>query len=128
LKGIIVKLPKKGDLKVCDNWRGVTLINVASKIFARCIFDRIQVPIDGLLRNQQAGFRAGRACTDQISVLRQMIEEAQEFQRTLVMNFVDFEKAFDSVCREALWEIMKDYGIPDKIISMIRVLRGVFEL
>ena len=36
------------------------------------------------------------------------------------MNFVDFEKAFDSVHHESLWIIMKKYGIPDKIVRMVR--------
>ena len=127
LKGNIIKLPKKGDLKDCNNWRGVTLLNVASKIFARCIFERIQSPIDNMLRKHQAGFRRGRSCVDQIFVMRRVIEEAQEFQKELVVNFVDFEKAFDSVFREALWNIMKEYGIPEKLIIMIRTLYDNFQ-
>lgn len=51
-----------------------------------------------------------------------LIEEAQKHQRALLINFVDFEKTFDSVFWEALWTIMKRYGVPDKLIRIIRCL------
>ena len=82
--------------------------------------------MESLLRKHQAGFRKGRATTDQILVLRRLIEEAQEMQRPLLVNFVDFEKAFDSVFRQALWTILRGYGIPDKIVRMIRCLYDGF--
>ena len=45
-----------------------------------------------------------------------------EWQATLYITFVDFEKAFDSVHRESLWKIMESYGIPCKIIHMVQML------
>ena len=127
LKGNIAKIPKKGDKTVCDNWRGVTLLNVASKIFTRCIFQRISGAVDDVLRENQAGFRKGRACIDQIYVLRKMIEESVEHQKGLSINFIDFEKAFDSVYRPALWDILRHYGIPEKMVKLIRVMYEGFE-
>ena len=59
--------------------------------------------VDKLLRDQQAGFRPGRSCMDQILSLRQIIEKATEGQRPIIVNFVDFRKAFDCVHRPALW-------------------------
>ena len=49
-------------------------------------------------------------------ILRNTIEQVVEWQATLYITFVDFEKAFDSVHRESLWKIMESYGIPRKII------------
>ena len=43
------------------------------------------------------------------------------------MNYVDFEKAFDSIHRESLWSIMKHYGIPDKLIRMVKLLYEAFD-
>ena len=42
LRGLIVKLPKKGDLTECNNWRGVTLMVVAAKVLGRIIITRIR--------------------------------------------------------------------------------------
>ena len=69
-RGLLIKLPKKGDLSYCKNWRGIMLLNMASKVFCRVILERIKTALDGKLRQEQAGFRAGRSCTDQIATLR----------------------------------------------------------
>ena len=127
LKGNIYKLPKKGDLGDCNNWRGITLLNIASKIFARCIFEKIQDPLEEVLRQNQAGFRKGRGCMDMVFVLRKLIEESVEFKKELYVNFVDFEKAFDSVFRQALWKVLREYGVPEKVIKMVRILYDGFE-
>ena len=50
-----------------------------------------------------------------------------EWQATLYAHFVDFEKAFDSVHREGLWKIMKAYGVPDKLIRMVKIMYEDFE-
>ena len=58
----------------------------------------------------------------QILCLRRIIEEFKLSNRDLGLVFVDFSKEFDSVDRNKLFEILKFYGIPDKIISAIKVL------
>jgi hypothetical protein len=127
LRGNICKLPKKGDLSDCNNWGGVTLLNVSSKILTMCIFERMQDPVEEILRQNQAGFRKGRSCINMVFVLRKLIEESAEFQRALYVNFVDFEKVFDSVFREALWKVLREYGITEKMISMMKALYEGFE-
>ena len=43
-----------------------------------------------------------------------------EFDSSLYINFVDYEKAFDSLDRDTLWKLLRHYGIPEKIITLIR--------
>ena len=64
--GVIVKAPKKGDLSECGNWRGLTLLPIALKIFSRILLNRLEPMIEDILRYEQAGFRKGRECNDQI--------------------------------------------------------------
>ncbi|XP_068083456.1 uncharacterized protein [Anabrus simplex] len=45
-KGLLIKLPKRGDLSVCDKWRGITLLSVPSKVLSQVILDRIKVYVD----------------------------------------------------------------------------------
>ena len=125
-KGLLVKLPKKGDTTHCQNWRGVTLLVSASKILSRIILDRIKSTLDSLLRDEQAGFRRERSCTDQIATLRIIIEQSLEWNSGLFLAFIDFEKAFDSVDREAMWQILQHYGVPGKIINIIQCLYSDF--
>jgi sorting nexin-29 len=76
--------------------------------------------VDNKLRVEQAGFRAGRGTTEQIFVLRNILEQAIEWNSNLYLCFVDFEKAFNSIHRETLWKIMGSYGIPEKLIIMTK--------
>ena len=121
-KGLIVKLPKRGNLTDCDNWRGITLIPEIMKIFGSAIINRIRGGMDNKLRNEQEGYRQGRNTTEQIFVLRNIIEQVIEWNSNLYICFVEFEKAFDHVHRETLWKLLKIYGIPDKLVNMIKVM------
>lgn len=120
--GIIVNLPKKGDIKECSNWRGITLLCSVNKIITRIIHQRIYEEVEKNLRGEQAGFRRGKSSIDQIATTRIIIEQTMEMNATLQLVFIDFEKAFDSVRQEALWGILGSYGIPHKIIRLIKMM------
>jgi hypothetical protein len=119
-KGLLVTLPKKGDVTNCNNWRGITLLSIPSKVFTRIILNRIRDLIDTCLRTEQAGFRSNRSCTDQINTLRIIIEQINEFIANLYHVFMDFEKALDSLKKNSLWKSMRTYGLPEKIVSVIK--------
>ena len=121
-KGSIVKLPKKGDLSNCNNWRGITLLSMPGKVFCSTMLSRIKTALDVRMREEQAGFRSGRSCSEQILSLRNIIEQCNEFNTRSYINFVDFKKAFDSVHRDTVWKIMEHYGIPRKIINITKNL------
>lgn len=101
-KGTIIKLPKKGDLTQCKNWRGIMLLSVASKLLCRTILNRTANAIESKLRDNQAGFRSNRSCSDQIATLKIIVEQSIEFNSQLYAVFIDYEKAFDSVDRNTL--------------------------
>jgi len=119
-EGYLIKLPKKGDLSNCSNYRGITLLSVPGKVFNRVILERIKDAVDSKLRDQQAGFRKNRSCADQIATLRIIIEQSLEWNTSVYINFVDYEKAFDSVNRETLWQLLRHYGIPNKMVNLIK--------
>ena len=54
------------------------------------------------------------------------MEQSIEWQSSLYVNFIDFEKAFDSINSEVLWRLLQYYGIPVKIVSIIRALYESF--
>ncbi|KAK7112952.1 hypothetical protein V1264_012324 [Littorina saxatilis] len=76
--------------------------------------------VDAKLRDQQAGFRRNRSCADQIASLRIIVEQSLEWNSPLYINFIDYEKAFDSVDRETLWKLLRHYGVPEKLISLVQ--------
>ena len=119
-EGLLIKLPKKGNLSSCSNYRGITLLSIPGKVFNRILLGRMQAAVDTKLRDQQAGFRKDRSCTDQIATLRIILEQSLEWNSPLYVNFIDYEKAFDSVDRESLWKLLRHYGVPTKITSIIK--------
>ncbi|XP_065450154.1 uncharacterized protein LOC135983272 [Chrysemys picta bellii] len=118
--GVIVKISKKGTLSDCNNWRGITLLSVPSKVLCKFIVQRILEGVNSVLRKEQAGFWKGHGCTDQIFTLRNIIEQSLAWQWQLYKNFIDFEKAFDSIHRTSLWRVLWVYGIPFRIINVIK--------
>ena len=105
-RGLIVKLPKKGDLHECTNWWGITLLPIISKTFGRVFIGRIMNGVDNILRKEQAGYRENRGTIVQIFAIRNVLEQVNKWNATLYTHLVDFEKAFYSVHRESLWNIM----------------------
>ena len=80
----------------------------------RIILGRLKVEVDDRLRDEQAGFRKERSCTDHIATLRIIVEQS------LFVTFVDYEEAFDSIDRVVLWKLLRHFGIPEKYIVLIQ--------
>lgn len=119
-EGYIIKLPKKGDLTSCSNYIGITLWFLPGKTFNRVLLNRLKDAVDPPLRDQQAGFCKNRSCTDQIATLRIILEQSLEWNSPLYVNFIDYEKRFDSVDRQSIWKLLRHYGVPEKITNIIR--------
>ena len=68
----------------------------------------------------QAGFRKGRGVRDQIANICWIIEKGREFQENIYFCFIDYAKAFDCVNYNKLWKILKEMGIPDHLICLLR--------
>ena len=98
------------------------LLSIPGKVLTRIILERLKTTLDKRLRVEQAGFRQDRSCTDHIATMRIIIEQSLEWQTPLYTVFVDFQKAFDSVDRDAMWRLMYHYGFPPKFIAIIQQL------
>ena len=62
--GHLVKQPKKGNLKECATWRGITLLSIPGNAFSRVLLERMKKKVEAVLSDEQAGFRQERSCTD----------------------------------------------------------------
>ena len=120
--GCILPFPKKGDLGLAKNYRGITLTSIAAKIYNALLRNRIEPKIDIILRKNQNGFRRNRSTTSQILTIRRILEgvRAKNLQATLI--FVDFTKAFDSIHRGKMEKILLAYGIPKETVAAITIL------
>ena len=74
------------------------------------------------LPDVQAGFRKGRVTRDQIVNIHWIKKKSREFQKNIYFCFIDDAKAFDCVDHNKLWKILKEMGIPDHLICLLRNL------
>ena len=123
--GVIVPVPKKGDLSDVNNYRGITLTSIFSKVFSILLDNRLRKWADNndVIHDCQFGFRKQRSTVDCIFILTCIIEKvAKREKRKLYCSFVDFKKAFDLVYQNGIWQKLLNYGASTKIVKMLRAI------
>ena len=121
-EGCLLPFPKKGDLGLTKNYRGITLTAIAAKIYNLMLLNRLRPKIDPLLRRNQNGFRTNRSTSGQILTIRRILEGVKSKNLPLTLLFIDFSKAFDSIHRGKMKEILLAYGIPKETVDAIMIL------
>ena len=123
---IVVPLHKKGDVNIADNYRGISLLSITSKIFTGILNRRLYnwAEENDKINIEQAGFRRSHSTIDHIFTLHSMISNCLYGRRRskFYVCFVDFKKAFDTVNREKLWEVLERHGVTDRMLNMIKAI------
>ena len=78
MKGCIPPFPKKGDLGLAKNYRGITLTSIAAEIYNALLLNRIEPKFDNILRKNQNAFRRNRSTTSQILTIHRILEGVRE--------------------------------------------------
>ena len=117
---IVTLYKNKGDRSDCNSYRGISLLSVVGKLFARVTLKRLQILAERVYPESQCGFRANRSTTDMVFSLRQLQEKCREQRQPLFIAFIDLTKAFDLVSREGLFKILPKIGCPPRLLSIIR--------
>ena len=74
-----------------------------------------------IIGDHQCGFRRNRSTIDHIFCIRQILEKKWEYSEPVHQLFIDIKKAYDSVRREVLYKILIDFGIPRKLVRLIKM-------
>ena len=121
-KTVIVPIHKKGSISNPDNFRGISLISVLSKVFSSIIDDRLLTWLEDrqIIVEAQAGFRKGYSTLDNMFVLHGIVHKYLSRRRKLYCAFIDFKKAFDTVNREALWKVLARIGIKGRLLKVLQ--------
>ena len=88
---------------------------------------KLQQYVDHEIPDVQARFRKGRGMRDQIANIHSIIKRAREFQKNIYFCFIDYAKAFDCVDHNKLWKILKEMGISEHLICLLRNLYAGLE-
>nr|VZI50606.1 unnamed protein product [Spirometra erinaceieuropaei] len=114
---------RKGNRQLCDNHRGISLLDIGGKIFARILLNSLNNHLEqGRLPETQCGFRRHRGTTDTIFADRRLQEKCQEMPAHLYSSFLDLTKASDTVNLGGLWKIMQKFDCLERFTQMVRQL------
>ena len=92
------------------------------KILYNIIYSRKKDEAQDAMRKELAEFKRDRGCSDNVFVLRHILERCNEWQKSLVVNFVDFRRVFDCIHGPSMCKVVELYGIPAKIVNIMKIL------
>jgi hypothetical protein len=126
-----VPIPKKGDLSVLANWRPICLLNTVVKLYNRLLLNRLTVGCEPYLRFNQSGFRHLRSVDEQAASLLQIVssfKRLKDDRYALIVNFLDFAKAFPSTGWVAIRGALQAFSVPSELVDSILVLYDATKL
>ena len=124
---MIVPIYKSGNKDNPDNYRGISLLSVLGKVFAYILNRRLTLWADAnnKIAEEQGGFRSGYSTMDNIFVLYAVVQKyLLRKSGKVYVCFVDFRKAFDTINRNILWNVLRKNGIGGR---MLHCLQSMYE-
>ena len=110
----------QGDRIVCDNYRGLSLLNIGYKVLANVLYTLLYPYYKDALGAYQAGFLPNKSTIDNIFIVRQLSEKYREYGKEVWHVFVDYAQAYDSVLSPSLWNILRSFAVPEKLIRVVQ--------
>jgi hypothetical protein len=108
-------------IRHCNNYRGISLLSIVYKILSNILLARLTPYVTEVIEDHQCGFRRNRSTIDQIFYIRQILEKKWEHNGTVHQLFIDFKKAYDSIKREVIYSVLLEFGIPKKLVRLIKM-------
>jgi hypothetical protein len=103
------------------NYGGIALLCKAYKVFANILCNRLEPITERIIGEYQTGFRPGTSKTGQLFTLKQTLEKCWEYNLSVYQIYVEFRQAYDSIQRKKLYTIMYEFGLPPKLVRLVRV-------
>jgi hypothetical protein len=91
------------------------------KILSNILLSRLITCAEEIIEDHQCGFRHNKSTTDHIFCIRQILEKKWEHNEAVHQLFIDFKKAYNSVRMEALYNILIEFGLPKKLVRLIKM-------
>ena len=119
---MIKVLHMKKDKTECGNYRGISLVAHAGKVFLKIVATTRSAYCEArnLLKEEQCGFRPHHSTTDVMFAVRRLQELGRKARVPLFLCFIDLQKAYDVVDRILLRQVLARFGVPQQMIEVIR--------
>ena len=114
--------PQEGRKDGGRNYSGISLVSHAGKVLLKVVARILSAyrEAKGLLPEEDCGFRPDRSTTDMMFVVRRLQEIGRKAGVSFFMCFMDRKKAYDTVDRTLLWQVLTRIGVPPQMIAVIR--------
>jgi hypothetical protein len=122
IAAIIKLIPKGGERRWLKNWRPISLLNVPYKVIDKLLANRLARILPDFVDIQQTGFIKGRSIHDNILMLKLIQEKAIREKKPVAMLQIDFEKVYDRVDHEFIWQVMRKIGFTELYIQLVKGL------
>jgi hypothetical protein len=117
---MITLIPNEDDAKAMRKFRPISFLNCVFKIFTKAITNIFSLMIDRLISQQQSSFIKGRFILESVVSAHEIIHEVHRRKEKGLVFKIDYEKAYDRVNLDFLYEILHLMGFGPNIISMIK--------
>jgi hypothetical protein len=104
-----------------SNYRGISLLLTTYKILSNILLSRLIPHAEEITGDHLCGFLCNRSTTDHISCICQILGKTREHNAAVHQLFIDFKTAYDPVGREILYNILFEFGIPIKLVRLIKM-------
>ena len=118
------KMIEKKKKPTVEDLRPIALTDVSYKMMMSIVKEKVEEHIveNKMRRDEQAGFTKGREILDNLMILQECVRQSYSRKEELVVIAIDFKKAYDSIKRETVLEVMKDYKMKVELIEFIKRL------
>jgi sorting nexin-29 len=120
-ESITVPIYTKGNKTDCNNYRDISLLSTTFKVLSNILLSRLIPYAEEVIGNHQCGFRRKKSTADHIFCICQILEKKWEYNEAVYQLFIDFKKAYDSVRREVLYNILMEFGVPNKVVRLVKM-------
>ena len=98
----------------------INLLRVVGKIYGRVLIKRVRAGTECTIGDEQCEFRQGRGCMDPVIAVRQVCEKYLANGKDLFGAFMDLEKAYDTIDRHGMWQMVRVYGVAGKLLIVVK--------
>ena len=120
-ESIVAPIYKKGDKTDCSNYRSTSLLPTTYKSLSSILLSSLTLYAEEITGNHQWGFRRNSSTTDHVFCIRQKLEKKLDYNTAVHKLFICFKKAYDSVRREVLYNILIEFGIPMQLVRLLKM-------
>ena len=112
----------KGSIKVLNNYRGFFIVNIISIIFEKLLKYRLTPHLQQNMTKFQTGGVKGKGVTDNLFLIRGVIDRAKYPKQEVWFTFYDKEKYFDSLWLEDCLNSLSKNGVQNDIFYLIHLM------